>query len=142
MSLPGSNSWRYSARSRLPLEADSVVNLCYNSLRNKERSSRPLFPPSSPKEISLMRFPLSLFVFTVAFLPLSAQTPPPAEVPKPIPVIKLERKEPVDFEKEIEPILVNRCEVCHGGAIKKGGYDISTYEGLIKGGKKGTAILP
>jgi WD40 repeat protein len=88
-----------------------------------------------------MRFPLSLFVFTAFFLPLSAQTPP-AEVPKPIPVLKLERKEPVDFEKEIEPILVNRCEVCHGGAIKKGGYDISTYEGLMKGGKKGVAVLP
>lgn len=64
-------------------------------------------------------------------------TPLPAIVPA-----KLDRREPVDFDKEIRPILENKCEVCHSGAVKDGRYDLSTLEGLLKGGKSGAAVVP
>ena len=60
----------------------------------------------------------------------------------PIAVEKLERTNAVDFEKEVKPILENKCEVCHSGAIKEGRYDLSSYEALKKGGKSGAAVIP
>lgn len=48
---------------------------------------------------------------------------------------------PVDFEKQIQPILDNKCSTCHSGSIKKGRLDASSYEGLLKGGKTGTSIV-
>src|SRR5262245_42566616 len=62
--------------------------------------------------------------------------------PDPIKVIKLDRKDPVVYEKDIEPIFYKRCLSCHSGKEKQSRFDIATYEGLIKGGKRGTAVVP
>ncbi|MFO0938969.1 MAG: hypothetical protein U0798_20900 [Gemmataceae bacterium] len=56
--------------------------------------------------------------------------------PSPIVPAKLERKEPVDFDKEIKPIFAAKCTVCHAGKVTENGYDMSTLAGVIKGGKK------
>jgi WD40 repeat protein len=60
----------------------------------------------------------------------------------PIPVVQLNRKEPVTYEKDVEPILVNKCQFCHSGAVKEGKFDMSTYELLMKGGKRGVPVVP
>jgi WD40 repeat protein len=60
----------------------------------------------------------------------------------PIPVVTLNRKEPVRYEKDIEPILVNKCMFCHSGPVKEAKLDMSTYESLMKGGKSGKPIVP
>src|SRR5262245_5525602 len=60
----------------------------------------------------------------------------------PIQVVTLNRKEPVLYEKDIEPILVKKCQYCHSGAIKESQFDIGSFEGLMKGGKRGKAVLP
>ena len=62
--------------------------------------------------------------------------------PQPIKVVTIERKEPVTYEKDIAPILENKCAYCHSGAVKEAKFDMGTYEGLIKGGKRGAAIVP
>src|SRR5689334_14312814 len=59
----------------------------------------------------------------------------------PIPAVALDRKDPVTYEKDVEPILVNKCQYCHGGTVKEGKLDLTTYEGLVKGGKRGRAIV-
>src|SRR5262245_41549482 len=61
----------------------------------------------------------------------------------PIPEVKLDRKEPVLYEKDIEPILANKCFVCHTGkeVNSSGKLDMATYEKLMKGGKKGPPIV-
>jgi WD40 repeat protein len=64
------------------------------------------------------------------------------EPPQPLKVVELNRKDPVVYEKDIEPILVNKCAVCHSGNEKKGKLDVSSYEGLMKGGKKGVDVVP
>src|SRR5919202_4245893 len=58
----------------------------------------------------------------------------------PIPEVKLNRPDPVLYEKEVEPILANKCFVCHSGKELNGKLDMSTYEKLIKGGKHGPPI--
>ncbi len=63
------------------------------------------------------------------------------EVP-PIKVVELERKTPVLYDKDVEPILVNKCIFCHSGNLKEGNLDLNSYEGLVKGGKHGTSIVP
>src|SRR5438270_11073194 len=59
-----------------------------------------------------------------------------------IKTVKLDRKEPVVYEKDIEPIFYKRCIACHSGNIKESRFDISNYEGVIKGGKRGSAVVP
>jgi len=61
---------------------------------------------------------------------------------EPIKVIDLKRQDPVSYEKEIDPIFAKRCAACHSGSVKESRFDISSYEGVVKGGKRGTAIVP
>ena len=43
---------------------------------------------------------------------------------QPIKVVEIDRKEPVLYDKDIEPILVKKCLVCHGGQVKEGKFDL------------------
>jgi WD40 repeat protein len=61
---------------------------------------------------------------------------------QPVQVVTVNRKDPVLYEKDIEPILVNKCQVCHTGAVKESEFDLGSFESLMKGGKKGPAIVP
>jgi len=61
---------------------------------------------------------------------------------KPIEIIKLDRKDPVVYEKEIDPIFRNKCIVCHSGKELKGKFDASSYASVLKGGKSGSVIIP
>ncbi len=77
----------------------------------------------------------------IALLPLAAAAQDKKE-PQPVKVIKLDRKDPVIYEKDVEPIFYKRCVTCHSGSVKESRFDISNYEGLVKGGKRGSAIVP
>ena len=83
-----------------------------------------------------------LLTLLLAALPagLSAQEKKDNKL-EPIAEIKLDRKDPVAYEKDIEPIFANKCFVCHSGKEINGKLDLSTYEKLMKGGKKGPAIV-
>src|SRR5262249_46151914 len=81
--------------------------------------------------------------YTAVFLVLSALAlAQEKKDPKidPIPEVKIDRKDPVAYEKDVEPILANKCFVCHSGKELNGKLDMSTYEKLIKGGKHGPRI--
>mgnify|MGYP003311415358 CR=1 FL=1 len=45
-------------------------------------------------------------------------------------------------EHEINPILLLRCTVCHGGRKTEAGLDLRTRESMLKGGKSGPAMVP
>lgn len=60
----------------------------------------------------------------------------------PIAVVKLERQEPVEYERDIKPIFENKCETCHGGAIQEGKLDMTSVAAMLKGGKSGPALVP
>jgi WD40 repeat protein len=84
-----------------------------------------------------------LIVCLIALLPspVLAQGKQP-NYDDPIEVVKLDRTDVVLYEKEVEPIFKNRCFVCHSGKEKQGKLDMGTYESLIKGGKRGSPIVP
>ena len=48
------------------------------------------------------------------------------------------------FEKNVRPLLVERCYECHSAQSKKlkGKLLVDTREGLLKGGETGPAVVP
>ncbi len=60
----------------------------------------------------------------------------------PIPLVELKLKEPVEYNKDILPIFENKCFVCHSGGETRGKYDMGTHEKVLKGGKRGAAVVP
>ncbi|MBX9627773.1 MAG: PSD1 and planctomycete cytochrome C domain-containing protein [Gemmataceae bacterium] len=44
-----------------------------------------------------------------------------------------------DFEAEVAPVLLRRCLECHSGADPSGKLDLTTADGLAKGGRSGPA---
>ena len=87
-----------------------------------------------------MRSVLSLVaVGLLANLVCSAD--PPAAGLKPIAVAKLDRKESISYEKDVAPILMAKCQVCHAGKLTEGKLDMGTHAALIKGGKRGQIII-
>ena len=51
---------------------------------------------------------------------------PPKEELVPLPIEKLERTEPVDFAKEIYPMLKKNCIACHSQSEDKAGLVLET----------------
>ncbi len=46
------------------------------------------------------------------------------------------------FEKSVRPILVERCQGCHGPAKQKGGLRLDSRQGALEGGLTGPAVVP
>jgi WD40 repeat protein len=61
---------------------------------------------------------------------------------QPIHLVELDRKKPVHYDRDIEPIFLNKCQFCHSGSVQEGKLDMSSYDSLLKGGKHGQPIIP
>jgi mono/diheme cytochrome c family protein len=48
----------------------------------------------------------------------------------------------VDFPRDIEPILRERCQSCHGPKLQSGGFRLDTRAGALAGGYSGPVIKP
>jgi len=46
------------------------------------------------------------------------------------------------FEKSVRPILVQRCQGCHGPTKQKGGLRLDSRQGALAGGSTGPAVVP
>jgi hypothetical protein len=49
---------------------------------------------------------------------------------------------PVSFSKDIQPILEQNCLTCHGASMQSSRLDLSTIEGALRGGARGSAVAP
>jgi hypothetical protein len=54
----------------------------------------------------------------------------------------LRAAEPVDFDRQVAPLLVQRCLDCHSGPKPKGRLDLARRATALAGGKSGAAIVP
>src|SRR5713226_4975910 len=46
------------------------------------------------------------------------------------------------FERDIAPIFKENCAMCHGGPTPQAELDLTSEQGVLKGGKSGKAIVP
>ena len=46
------------------------------------------------------------------------------------------------FEKTVRPLLIERCLKCQGPDTSRSSLRLDSYEGIIKGGKQGAAVVP
>jgi WD40 repeat protein len=60
---------------------------------------------------------------------------------KSIPIAKIKHVGPVDFEREVLPILKNNCVACHNQTKPKGGLVLETPQTILKGGDAGPAAI-
>jgi WD40 repeat protein len=77
---------------------------------------------------------LTLLVIAACAAPVNAQEPK-----KDLPAIapaKLERKDPVEYGAEVEPVFRAKCFVCHSGNVTEGKFDMSSHANVLKGGSK------
>lgn len=48
----------------------------------------------------------------------------------------------IDYDMQVHAIIADHCLTCHSAAIKSGGLNLETYDGLITGGRTGPAVVP
>ncbi|MCI0621059.1 MAG: hypothetical protein L0387_05195 [Acidobacteria bacterium] len=48
----------------------------------------------------------------------------------------------ISFSKQVAPIFQAKCVTCHSKTANMGGFVLSDFESLMKGGSHGTAIIP
>jgi hypothetical protein len=51
-------------------------------------------------------------------------------------------REKVSFKEDIAPFFVNLCLRCHQGNNPRGGFSMTTFENIMKGGDSGRVLLP
>src|SRR5574341_539463 len=68
---------------------------------------------------------------------LQSQIPTPAPTPIPAPVAGSPT-----YEANLASLFTSKCGACHNGTALAGGMDLTTYAGVMKGGKDGAVILP
>ena len=59
-----------------------------------------------------------------------------------LPIADMKRNDPVDFEKEILPVLKNNCLACHNQTKAKAGLILETPQTILRGGDSGPAVVP
>src|SRR4051812_38641371 len=62
--------------------------------------------------------------------------------PTPIPVTVPARKTPVSYAKELADVLAGKCVGCHGEALAENKLNLEEVAGMLKGGKRGPAVVP
>ncbi len=60
----------------------------------------------------------------------------------PLPVSEIERAQPVDYAKEIAPLLKRNCLACHYEKEAEGGLNLETHQSILQGGDSGPAVTP
>ena len=55
-------------------------------------------------------------------------------------VLPSSAKVKVDFARDIEPILKDRCQSCHGSSVQSGGLRLDSRAGAMAGGNSGAVI--
>ena len=82
----------------------------------------------------------ALLTFAAAHAQEKKDAPKKDEFP-PIPTTDLKLKEPVEYNKDVLPIFENKCFVCHTGSVTEGKFDMGTHATVLKGGKRGPAVV-
>src|SRR5436190_18529450 len=73
--------------------------------------------------------------------PSTQPTTMPATRPAGIAIVPVIHPAPVDFQKEVLPVLASNCLACHNKTKAKAGLILETPADMLKGGDSGPAII-
>lgn len=79
---------------------------------------------------------------TLTVMVVRAQTPAPSQAPAPSQTLPAAASDPVDFARDVAPILDTSCIRCHGRGKSRGGFSLETRARMMEGGDSGDAVLP
>jgi hypothetical protein len=48
----------------------------------------------------------------------------------------------IDYDTQVHAVIADHCLMCHSAALKSGGLNLETYDGLMAGGRTGPAVVP
>lgn len=65
-----------------------------------------------------------------------------AQANQPIQPAEINLGRPVDFERDVFPILDAKCVACHNVAISENGLILEDVKSILKGGKRGPSVVP
>src|SRR5262245_5945063 len=71
----------------------------------------------------------TLFLLTATLAAADANLPTPA-------------KRKIDFEKDVQPILSQKCHSCHGDEVQQSGLRLDKRQNALRGGDYGPVIVP
>ena len=60
---------------------------------------------------------------------------------KTIPIAEIKRDAPVDFGKDVQPLLKKHCLACHNSTTHEGGLNLENPQAMLKGGDTGPAVV-
>ncbi|HYG35992.1 MAG TPA: DUF1549 domain-containing protein, partial [Clostridia bacterium] len=85
---------------------------------------------------------ISVFIYTLALLAGSSATISAAATAQPAPVLPPAAQREVDFAKDIQPMLADRCYSCHGPEKQKADLRWDSKASVFKGGENGPVLVP
>src|SRR5260370_25659287 len=71
----------------------------------------------------------------------AAQETKDAKAPQAIQPAEVKLGRPVDFERDVYPILDAKCVACHNVAINENGLNLEDVKNILKGGKRGPSVV-
>ncbi|MEQ8787687.1 MAG: c-type cytochrome domain-containing protein [Pirellulaceae bacterium] len=93
------------------------------------------------KQFSATRLSLTCgLVLAAASLAIAADDK--KEERKAIPITDVKHDGPVDFEKEVLPVLIKKCQACHNATDAESDLVLETPQSILKGGFEGPAVVP
>src|SRR5438105_1841737 len=84
---------------------------------------------------------LPLAVLSLLAVSLAVAEPPAAPKLPPDHAERLVKGKDL-FTRHVRTVLIDQCVKCHGGEKTRGSLDLTTREGLLKGGDSGPAVVP
>lgn len=58
------------------------------------------------------------------------------------PLSALTQRAPISYEKQIAPLLAEKCVACHNHTTRQGGLNLESHAAMLNGGKRGAPIVP
>ena len=75
--------------------------------------------------------------------PLASGTPPGTPpAPTAVPLVRASGSESVQFVRDLAQTVVTTCIDCHGGMQPAGRLNLTTFNGLLRGGDSGPIVVP
>jgi len=104
---------------------------------SKDATVSRMAPGTTPGRILEPRFwAAPVIIAALAALGYAVKAPEPAERPR------IARMADADiFLDVVQPALNHRCGSCHNDDQPKGGLSLTNYDGLVQGGRSGTALV-